>query len=64
METLIQQFEATDSDEITCNIAAWGNKDDRGNYVTMELSPRFVPRSSTRPQSNLINFIFDEEEEQ
>jgi hypothetical protein len=64
METLHKQLETTDFDDIICNIAAWGNKDDRGNYVTVELSPRFVPRSSSQTQSNLINFIFDEEEEQ
>jgi hypothetical protein len=59
-----KQFEATNSDEIICNIAAWGNKDDGANYVTIELFRRFVPRSSTRPRSNLVNFIFDEDEEQ
>jgi hypothetical protein len=58
-----KQFEATDSDEIVCNIAAWGNKDDQGNYLTIELSPRFVPRSPIQPKSNLIDFILDNQEE-
>jgi hypothetical protein len=65
LETFNKQFEDTDSDEIACNTAAWGNKDDRGAaYMTVELSPRFMPRSSTQPKSNLIDFIFDDREEQ
>jgi hypothetical protein len=30
LETFKKQFETADSNEIICNIAAWGNKDDRG----------------------------------
>ena len=30
-------------DEISCNIAAWKNNDQHGQYLTVEVSPEFMP---------------------
>ena len=37
-----QLDEVGGDDEIACNIAAWRNNDQRGPYLTVEVSPQFV----------------------
>jgi hypothetical protein len=41
-----QLDEVGGDDEIACNIAAWRNNDQRGPYLTVEVSPQFVTMSS------------------
>jgi hypothetical protein len=43
-QALVADFEDSDDNEVVCNIAAWSNSDERGGqYITVELSPRFKP---------------------
>jgi hypothetical protein len=39
---ICRQFDEVCGDEITCNIAAWRNNDQRRPYLTVEVSPLFV----------------------
>jgi hypothetical protein len=48
---IVKQAKETGDAEIPCNLAAWRNKDTQGHpYLTVELSPWFVPRKQ-RPLS-------------
>jgi len=60
---IVKAFENVDDDEVVCNIAAWVNHDHEGQYLTVELSPRYVtPDPHSQPSSRLA-FIFDNEED-
>lgn len=58
---IVRQFEQTESDEIIANLAGWGNADHSGQYLTVELSPRFVAQEPTTKRSNL-DFLFNDQE--
>jgi hypothetical protein len=50
-------------DEVICNIAAWKNNDQRGPYLTVEVSPEFVPYERQWPNSDSFDDMFNEEDE-
>jgi hypothetical protein len=60
--TLVKQLTENQSDEITCNIAGWFNKDGSGQYLTVEISPRYVPREREEP-INMFDGFFQEKED-
>jgi len=49
---------------ITCNIAAWRNNDQRGPYLTVEVSPLFVAYERRLSNSESVYGMFNEEDEQ
>ena len=53
----------TGSDEVLCNIAAWANRGPYGQYLTVQLSPPYVPQQQHLQPENNLDFIFDGEEE-
>jgi hypothetical protein len=59
---LVKQFTENETDEITCNIAGWFNQDSTGQYLTVELSPRYVPKEQEQP-INMFDMFFQEKEE-
>jgi hypothetical protein len=59
---LVKQLTETNADEITCNIAGWFNRDSSGQYLTVELSPRYVPREREE-QINMFDSFFQEKED-
>ena len=59
---LAKQLTETNADEITCNIAGWFNKDSSGQYLTVELSPRYIPREREEP-INMFDTFFQEKED-
>jgi hypothetical protein len=65
IETLIKQLDDADADEITANIAGWFNEDGGGRYITVELSPRYVPRQQAQRQQpiNMLDAFFQEKED-
>ena len=56
IEFLMKQLHETDSDEITANIAGWFNRDSSGQYVTVELSPRYVSRHQVQREEPINMF--------
>jgi hypothetical protein len=50
-------------DEAVCNIAAWVNHDHEGQYLTVELSPRYVAPAPQSQHASRLAFIFDNEED-
>jgi len=59
---ILKEFE-DDDDEVVCNIAAWANQDQEGQYLTVELSPKYVAPDPQLQQTNRLGFIFDNEED-
>jgi hypothetical protein len=59
-----RQLDEVDGDEISCNIGAWKNNDQRGPYLTVEVSPEFVPYERRRSDNESFNDMFNEEDEQ
>ena len=56
---IVEQFSHDDIEEVVCNIAGWRNQDHNGGlYLSVELSPRFVPRTQV-DQDNIIDSIID-----
>jgi hypothetical protein len=60
---IVKAFENVDDDEVVCNIAAWVNHDHEGQYLTVELSPKYVVPDPHGQQANRLAFIFDNEED-
>ena len=51
-------------DEIACNIPAWRNNDQRGSYLTVEVSPQFVAYERRGSNGESFHDMFNEEDEQ
>ena len=45
------------------DIAAWKNQDQQGPYLTVEVSPRFLPHEHRVPKPSIFDDIFDHEDE-
>ena len=50
-------------DEIACNIAAWRNNDQRGPYLTVEVSPQFVTYERRGSNGESFYDMFNDEDE-
>jgi hypothetical protein len=50
-------------DEVICNIAGWRNHDQQGEYLTVEISPRFAPRHYNKSRPGFLGFIGDDQDE-
>jgi hypothetical protein len=57
-----RQLEEAGGDEISCNIAAWKNDDQDGQYLTVEVSPEFVRYERRRPNPGMFDEMFGEDE--
>ena len=62
-EALVKQFREDGGAEVVCNIAGWRNQDQNGQYLTVELSPRFVARAQNE-QDDIINSLINEQEDE
>jgi len=59
---IVEQFSQDEIDGVVCNIAGWRNQDYSGPYLTVELSPRFVPRTQVE-QDDIIDFLINGKED-
>jgi len=60
---IVKHFCENGGDEVVCNIAGWRNQDHSGQYLTVELSPRFVARAPTEQEDIIDSIIQDKEDE-
>ena len=60
--SILTTFEEAACEEIICNIAGWANQDHEGQYLTIEISPKYEARQSPKPKTNSLAFIFDDQE--
>lgn len=63
LQAIVRDFKEADGEEVVCNIAGWKNQDQHGSYLTVELSPRFVPYEQTTPRPSIFYDMFDEQDE-
>jgi hypothetical protein len=57
-----RQLDEAGGDEIGCNIAAWKNSDQDGQYLTVEVSPEFMPYGSYARKPGMFDDIFGDDE--
>ncbi len=57
MDVFAKQFKETGAEEIDCCLAGWINSDTNGQFLSIELSPRYVARRREPTQSNFEDFI-------
>jgi hypothetical protein len=57
-----EQLDEAGGDEIGCNIAAWKNNDQGGQYMTVEVSPEFTRYRSHTRNPGMFDDIFGEDE--
>lgn len=60
---ILKRFEECDDDEVVCNIAAWVNTDNEGQYLTIEISPKYVSRQPQFRNEDRLGFIFHDQED-
>jgi hypothetical protein len=60
---ILKSFEDSDDDQAVCNIAAWVNQDNEGQYLTIELSPRYVAPDPQTQTTDRLAFIFNNEKD-
>jgi hypothetical protein len=58
---ICRQLKDAGGDEISCNIAAWKNSDQHGQYLTVEVSPEYVSEWRTF-HPGMFDDIFDDDE--
>jgi hypothetical protein len=57
-----RQLDEAGGDEIGCNIAAWKNNDQGGQYLTVEVSPEFMPYGPHTRRPGMFDDIFGDDE--
>jgi hypothetical protein len=62
LEEISRQLDETGRDEIGCNIAGWKNNDQHGQYLTVEVSPEFLPYRPHTRKPGMFDNIFDDDE--
>jgi hypothetical protein len=63
LREICKQLDEAGGDEVVCNIAGWRNTDHQGAYITVEVSPKFVPREQQTPKPGLFDEIFSRDDE-
>jgi len=59
LETILRQLKQQGGNAITCNLAAWKNRDADGDYLTIELSPLFEIRALDEQDSITAEEFFE-----
>jgi hypothetical protein len=62
-DEIAAQFSDQEGDTLVVNIAGWVNSDHFGEYLTVQISPRFVSRQSQPPEGPNLRFIFGDPED-
>jgi hypothetical protein len=64
-EAIAAMFTETADHEVLCNLAAWRNRDRKGGeFITVEISPRYVAKPPEPQKSNLVEFMFGSDQEE
>jgi hypothetical protein len=60
---IYNQLDDAGADEIICNIAAWKNRDQRGRFLAVEVSPEFVRYQRQTSDDGSFDEFFDDDVE-
>ena len=58
LQAIVSDFQDSGGEEVICNIAGWKNEDQQGGYLTVEISPRYVPHLQRPPKPNIFDDMF------
>lgn len=61
LQAIIRDFKKADGEEVVCNIAGWMNQNQHGEYLTVEISPQFLPQTRQSPKRDVFAFIGDDD---
>ena len=61
-ETIAEIFRMTGQKVVTCGIAAWQNKDEKGGYLTVEISPPYK-RPAQTPEPDILDEMFGNDDD-
>ena len=62
-QAIVSDFQDSGGEEVVCNIAGWKNEDQQGGYLTVEISPRYMPREQRTPKPSIFDDMFGDEDE-
>jgi hypothetical protein len=62
LQIIVKQLMDSQLDEIDSCLAAWINRDSNGQYLTVELSPKFVSKRRSIEQLDPISELLRDEE--
>jgi hypothetical protein len=61
---IIRQAKESGGEEVLCNLAAWRNRDVNGSkYLSVELSPWYVPRPKLKAKKDIFQDLFGDSDE-
>ena len=61
---IVRQAKEGDAEKVTCNLAAWKNRDKNGStYLSVELSPWYVPRPKQKAKKDIFDDLFGDADE-
>jgi hypothetical protein len=63
LAAIVREIAKTGGEEVICNIAGWMNQNQHGKYLTVELSPQFLPHKQRSPKPGIFDDMFDDEDE-
>ncbi|MGO9847959.1 MAG: hypothetical protein ACLPKT_15595 [Methylocella sp.] len=63
LAAIVKDLEETGGDEVICNIAGWLNHDQNGQYLTVEVSPRYAPYEQQTPKRGIFDSIINNRDE-
>jgi hypothetical protein len=64
LQAIIRDFKKADGEEVICNIAGWVNQNHHGEYLTVEISPQFLPHKQQSPNRGVFAFIGDDDQDE
>ena len=64
MKRLRKYFERRRQKVVTCGIAAWQNKDKKGGYLTVEISPPYKRPATQTPEPDILDEMFGNDDDQ
>ncbi len=63
LEAIVKDLVENGGEEVICNIAGWKNRDQHEQYLTVEISPRFVPHQQQTPKRGFFDSIFNDRDD-
>jgi hypothetical protein len=63
IDVFAKQIDESAADEIPCCIASWINEDKNGQFLTIEISPKYVKREYRVTEGRNLSWLLGEPED-
>jgi hypothetical protein len=64
LAAIVREIAETGGEEVICNIAGWMNQNQHGEYLTVEISPQFLPHKQQSPKRGVFTFLGDDNQDE